>query len=99
MSHFAKIDENNIVVEVVVGNNNLPNEGKDVIELLGGTWIQTSYNSKIRGNFAGIGFSYLADEDIFMPPKCHEIATLDAKQAKWICSDESHIVKETYANN
>lgn len=45
MSHWAEIDENNIVIRVVVGNNDDLNEGYDwLIENLGGTWIKTSYN-------------------------------------------------------
>ena len=91
MAHWAEIDENNKVIRVTVGSNSESDEGYQwLIDNLGGKWVKTSYNSKIRGNFAGIGFSYLEDEDIFMPPKCHEIATLDAKAAKWICEDPSH---------
>ena len=47
MSHWAEIDENKTVVRVVVGNNDDPNEGYDwLIENLGGTWLQTSYNTR-----------------------------------------------------
>jgi len=90
MSHWAEIDENNKVIKVLVGDNNEADEGQAFMESLGGTWIKTSYNAKIRGNFAGIGMDYLKDEDIFMPTKCHEQATLDAKAAKWVCNDPSH---------
>jgi len=93
MSHFAEVDKNNKVIRVLVGDNNEPDEGLSIIESLGGTWIQTSYNSRIRGNFAGIGFTYLPLEDIFMPPKCHEEATLDAKAAKWICPNKDHEIE------
>jgi hypothetical protein len=63
MSHFAELDENNIVLRVLVGDNNLPNEGYDwFVENLGGTWVQTSYNGTIRRNFAGIGYTY--DEEL-----------------------------------
>ena len=52
MSHFAEIDDNNIVLRVLVGDNDYPNEGYDwFVENLGGTWIQTSYNGNIRKNF------------------------------------------------
>ena len=52
MSNFAEIDENNIVLRVLVGDNDFPNEGYDwFVENLGGTWIQTSYNGNIRKNF------------------------------------------------
>ena len=69
MSHWAEIDENNKVIRVLVGDNNDPNgdEGYQwLIDNLGGTWIQTSYNSSIRGIFAGIGMTYSSEEDIFI---------------------------------
>ena len=90
MSHFAEIDKDNKVIRILVGDNNEPDEGKAIIESLGGTWIKTSYNGKIRGNYAGVGFTYLPIEDIFMPVKCHEEAVLDAKAAKWDCANLDH---------
>ena len=71
MSHFAELDENNVVVRVLVGDNDMPNEGYDwFVETLGGRWVQTSYNGNFRGTFAGIGFLYNEELDIFVnPPK------------------------------
>jgi hypothetical protein len=69
MSHWAEIDENNIVLRVLVGSNDEPDEGQAFVESLGGTWIKTSYNGNIRGTYAGIGFSYNKEEDIFVRPK------------------------------
>lgn len=47
MAHWAEIDENSVVVRVVVTSNDMPNEGYDwLIENLGGTWLQTSYNTR-----------------------------------------------------
>jgi len=72
MSHWAEIDASNNVVRVLVGDNNDPagDEGYQwLVDNLGGTWIKTSYNSKIRGTYAGIGFSYNPDEDIFIVPQ------------------------------
>ncbi len=72
MSHWAELDSNNIVLKVLVGDNNDPagDEGYQwLLDNLGGTWIQTSYNSNIRGTFAGIGYSYDPDEDIFIAPQ------------------------------
>lgn len=66
MSHWAEIDENNIVLRVVVGDNNLPDEGYQwLIDNLGGTWIKASFNSNIRGIFPGVGCIYNKEEDIF----------------------------------
>ena len=98
MAHYAFLDEDNIVTEVIVG--------VDETELIEGldteTWYgnfrgqvckRTSYNSKIRGNYAGISFIYLPLEDIFMPPKCHSEAILNAKSAKWDCENLDHVAK------
>jgi len=69
MSHFAELDENNIVIRVLVGDNNMPNEGYDwFVENLGGRWVQTSYNGNFRGRFAGIGFTYDEELDVFKAP-------------------------------
>lgn len=66
MAHWAEIDENNIVLRVTVGDNNEPDEGYQwLIDNLGGTWIQTSYNGNFRGTFAGVGMTYDPVEDIF----------------------------------
>jgi len=95
MSHFAELDSDNKVIRVLVGNPELSDEDGllEISALLGGNWIQTSYNAKIRGNYAGAGFSYLPDEDIFMPPKCHDEAELDSKAAKWLCENSDHNVQ------
>jgi hypothetical protein len=85
MSHFAELDENNIVLRVLVGDNNLPNEGYDwFLENLGGTWVQTSYNGTIRKNFAGIGYRYDEELDAFIAPQPFESWTLNTQTAKWM---------------
>jgi hypothetical protein len=72
MSNWAEIDSNNIVIRVVVGDNNDADEGYQwIADNLGGTWIQTSYNAKIRGKFAGINDTYNEDEDIFIAPQIY----------------------------
>lgn len=85
MSHFAELDENNIVLRVLVGDNNLPNEGYDwFVENLGGRWIQTSYSGSIRKNFAGIGFTYDEELDAFIAPQPFESWALNRQTAKWM---------------
>jgi hypothetical protein len=72
VSHFARLDENNIVTQVAVGDNNDPNgdEGyKFFNEVIGGRWVQTSYNATIRGKFAGIGDYYDEALDLFTSEK------------------------------
>jgi hypothetical protein len=74
MAHYAFLDEDNIVTEVITGVN----ETELIEGLTPETWYgnlrgqickRTSYNSKIRGTYAGIGYSYNAEEDIFIAPK------------------------------
>lgn len=75
MAHFAEIDENNIVLRVLVTDNDFPNEGYDwLVENLGGRWIQTSYNGRIRGKFAGIGDYYDEQLDKFVSPIKNEVS-------------------------
>jgi hypothetical protein len=92
MSHWAEIDENNIVLRVLVGNNNEPDEGEIFMNSLGGNWIKTSYNGNIRKNFAGVGYTYNSEIDAFISPKCHEMATLNTETALWDCLDATHII-------
>jgi hypothetical protein len=84
MAHFAEIDENNIVLRVLVTDNDFPNEGYDwLVENLGGTWVQTSYNATIRKNFAGIGFTYDKGRDAFIPPQPFPSWVLDEDTCRW----------------
>jgi len=57
---------------------------------LGGTWVQTSYNARIRKNYAGPGMTYDADRDAFISPKCHDEAVLDEATCLWTCTNEAH---------
>jgi hypothetical protein len=86
MSHWAEIDENNIVVRVTVGDNNDPNgdEGYQwLLDNLGGTWVKTSYNGNIRKNYAGIGMTYDQERDAFIAPKPFESWILNEDTCKW----------------
>ena len=70
MAHFAEIDQDNKVLRVVVTSNDAVNEGYDwLVENLGGTWVQTSYNNNFRKQFAGIGFTYNGGADVFVAPQ------------------------------
>lgn len=83
MSHWAEIDENNIVVRVLVGNNSEPDEGEAFMNSLGGTWVKTSYSGSIRKNFAGIGMSYDEERDAFIAPKPFPSWILDEETCRW----------------
>jgi hypothetical protein len=86
MAHFAELDENNVVLRVLVTDNNDANgdEGYQwLIDNLGGTWIKTSYNGKIRKNFAGIGFTYNEELDSFVAPQPYPSWKLDKRNSQW----------------
>jgi len=84
MSHFAEIDADNKVIRVLVGDNSMPNEGYDwFVENLGGTWIQTSYNNRIRFNYAGIGYTYDKGRDAFIAPQPYPSWLLDEVTCRW----------------
>ena len=80
MAHFAEIDSNNKVLRVLVVDNSQEHRGQEFLANdlgLGGTWIQTSYNHRIRKQYAGIGFKYDADGDVFIAPQPYASWTLD----------------------
>ena len=81
MAHFAEIDEYNIVTRVLVFNDTYTDS--DCSALLGGNWIQTSYNNNIRKNFAGIGYTYDFNLDAFIAPKPFNSWVLDTETCKW----------------
>lgn len=93
MAHFAKLDSNNIVTQVVVVNNDVllengaesEQKGIDFLtELLGeGTWKQTSYNGSIRKNYAGVGFTYDSNRNAFIPPRPFTSWTLNETTCLW----------------
>lgn len=95
MSHWAEIDLDNKVTRVLVGDNNDPNgdEGYQwLIDNLGGTWVQTSYNANFRYNFAAIGYTYDSVDDAFIAPmpECGHEELLLSEEKKWECSNEAH---------
>lgn len=93
MAHFAKLDENNNVLAVhVVVNDVITIDGNESeqagIDFLTGLhghalWKQTSYNGNIRKNYAGIGFTYDAGRDAFIPPKPYASWTLNETTCQW----------------
>ena len=104
MAHFAQLDENNVVTQViVVGNsdtadvNGVESESIGVAfcqQLLGAetNWKQTSYNSNMRGNYAGIGMTYMSgvatlgvgSTDIFIGQQPHASWTISTTEARWV---------------
>lgn len=93
MAHFAQLDEENIVTQVIVVANQ-DTSNKDGIEdeaigaefctnLLGGRWKKTSYNGNIRKNYANVGFKYDEVLDAFIPPQPFASWTLNKLNCQW----------------
>ena len=92
MAHFCKL-ENNVVKQVIVVSNQDTADEHGVEKedigiafcsnLLGGTWKQTSYNGKIRKNYAGVGYTYDEGLDAFIAPKPFASWLLDEAKAQW----------------
>jgi hypothetical protein len=88
MAHFAELDEANTVLRVIVVNNSdcLNAEGQEdeavgiafCQNLLGGNWVQTSYNGNIRARYAGIGYKFDRVLNEFIPPTADDVSTRTA---------------------
>ena len=95
MAHYAFLDANNIVTEVITGIDETETiEGLDTETWYGNfrgqVCVRTSYNGKIRKNYAGIGYSYDEGRDAFIAPQCHSEATLDNATCRWFCTNPEH---------
>ena len=92
MAHFAQLENNIVINVIVVANETIIDEnGKEseqkgidfCTNLLGGTWKQTSYNGRIRKNYAGIGYVYDKSRDAFISPKPYNSWTLNETTCQW----------------
>lgn len=95
MAHYAFLNDNNVVTEVIVGVDETELiEGKDpetwYSEFRGQRCVRTSYNNRIRVRFAGIGMTYHDDLDAFIRVKCHSEAILNEATADWDCNHTDH---------
>jgi hypothetical protein len=103
MAHYAFLDENNIVTEVIVG--------KDETELIDGlspenwyslfrkqTCVRTSYNSNIRFNYAGIGYTYDPIDDAFIAPmpQCNHKSLILNDEKRWECADCEAVAMQSW---
>jgi len=89
MAHFAQLNPENIVEQVVVvHNDDAPDEATGIVflnNLFGAaTWVQTSYNAKIRKNYAGVGYTYDSQRDAFIPPKPFLSWILEEETCRWV---------------
>ena len=103
MAHFAQLDENNVVTQVIVVSNDDTSDSNGTEtesigvafcqKLLGAdtNWKQTSYNGNMRGNYAGIGYTYMSNvatlgvgsTDVFIPQQPHASWTVGVNTAQW----------------
>jgi hypothetical protein len=84
MAHFAQLDDNNVVLQVIVVADEHEQNGEQwCYEFAGGRWKQTSYNGRIRKNFAGIGYTYDTQRDAFIAPKPYPSWTLNEDMCSW----------------
>lgn len=95
MAHFAKLDQDNNVLEVIVVSNNVINNlpfpesepiGVEFCQSLYGAdtvWKETSYNHNFRLNYAGIGAVYVAAKDVFSTPRPYPSWTLNTETMQW----------------
>jgi hypothetical protein len=108
MAHFARLDENNVVVQVIVVNNEdcLDENGVESEAvgvsfcqgLLGSDtrWKQTSYNHKFRRRYAGSGYLYFEPLDVFVEPQPYPSWTLDTATANWVAPVPKPSVPDIY---
>ena len=93
MAHFAELDENNVVTQVIVGVDEPLNGEAIYAETTGTVWKKTSYNTwagehslggtPFRKNYAGIGYTYDPDRDAFIPPQPFPSWTLNEQTCHW----------------
>jgi hypothetical protein len=99
LAHFAQLENNIVTKVIVVANQDILDENGQESEpkgidfcsnLLGGTWLQTSYNARIRKNYAGIGYTYDETLDAFIAPKPYASWILDQDKAQWKAPVDYH---------
>ncbi|MCP3698582.1 MAG: hypothetical protein GY920_08520 [Aliivibrio sp.] len=109
MAHFVELDESNVVTRVIVVHNNELLDGEIESEAKGvefcsalfghENWVQTSYNSNIRKQFAGVGYTYDSDKDVFIEPSPYPSWTLN-ENSDWAAPvekpDESGLAENQY---
>ena len=99
MAHYAFLNENNIVTEVIVGIDETETiEGLDTETWYGDlrkqVCVRTSYNGTIRKNYAGIGYTYDPDRDAFIAPKPDNATGFDEETCQWIVPQLEHLTEK-----
>ena len=90
MAHFVELDENNVVIRGLVVPDSEEHRGQEYLAEdigLAGRWLQTSYNGRIRYNYAGVGFTYDPIDDAFIPPMpCKHDSLILTSNKQWDCA-------------
>ena len=109
MAHFAQLDNNNIVINIIVVHNNelldqdgneIEQKGIDFCKTLFGQdtqWLQTSYNGNFRKNYAGVGHTYDEGRDAFIAPKPFSSWILDDTTCQWKAPVDMPVDNKRYA--
>jgi hypothetical protein len=95
MAHFAQLNENSIVIQVITAGDEYEENGEELYaQITGGVWKRTSYNTKagahsnggtpFRKNYAGIGYTYDETRDAFIPPKPYDSWIIDEETCIWV---------------
>lgn len=99
MAHYAFLDDNNIVTEVIVGIDETELIEGQTPEIWYGNFrgqqcVRTSYNANIRFNYAGVGYTYDPIDDAFIAPmpQCGHNELILTEDKQWQCSNEEHYV-------
>jgi hypothetical protein len=109
MASWAELNENNVVIKVLVGDNNDPNNDEGyqwLVDNCGGRWIKTSYNTfgnkhslggePLRGNFGTLGMTYDETRDVFLHPKTLPSWIIDEETFLWVPPINPPSPKESY---
>jgi len=93
MAHHAKIENGIVTAVIVTMDSDEDTFSARMLAETGEQWVRTSYNGRIRYNYAGIGFTYDPEADAFYSPNpnCHPELVLNTTNYQWECSNAEHI--------
>ena len=92
MAHHAKVKGGIVTAVIVTMDSDEDTFSDRMLAETGETWIRTSYNGRIRYNYASIGMIYDSIRDAFILPKCHDEAIIDEATCRWTCDNSDHDV-------
>jgi len=92
MAHHAKIENGIVTAVIVTMDSDEDTFAARMLDETGEQWVRTSYNGRIRYNYAGIGYSYNSEADAFIAPNpnCHPELFLNTDTYQWDCDNDDH---------